>query len=91
MAPQRGIAAGMTRASGKRYRTVWAGSTGSLAVLIPLVRRVAPEQPDPVFSAWQGMAYTYDMFSGRAQLLSLENDRYPELRWTSLLDRFTGA
>lgn len=83
------IAAIMTRASGKRYRTLRVGGVGSLAVLIPLLRRAAPEKPNAVFPAWQGMQYTYDMFGGAVQLTPLDNDRYPEVRFTSMLDRFS--
>ena len=30
------------------------------------------------------MQYTRDMFSGRGKLHPLDNDRYPDLRWTSV-------
>lgn len=56
-----------------------------------MAKVVAAEKPDPIFPAWQGMQYTYDMFSGRPTLDPLDNDRYPDLRWISLLDRFTGG
>lgn len=85
------IAAAMTRASGSTYRTLRAGSVASLSMLIPLVKRVAPNKPNAIFPAWQGMQYTYDMFGGSVRLTPLDNDRYPEVRWTSLLDRFTGG
>lgn len=85
------IAATMTTASGTTYRTLRAGSVNGLRRLIPLVRRVASDKPDPVFPAWQGMQYTLDMFSGIVRLAPLDNDRYPGMRWTSLHDRFTGG
>lgn len=85
------IAATMTNASGKTYRTLRVGSVNGLRRLIPLVRRVAPNRPDPVFPAWQGMQYTLDMFSGSVRLAPLDNDRFPEIRWTSLYDRFTSG
>ncbi len=79
----RGIAQAMTSLTGKRYRNLWAGSIGSLGVLIRLARLVAP-QPDVTFSAWQGLQYVRDMFGGRAKLHPLDNERYPGLRWTSV-------
>ena len=85
------IAAVMTQATGSTYRTLWAGSVAALSLLIPLAKRVAPEKPNAVFPAWQGMQYTYDMFRGSVHLTPLDNDRYPELTWTSLLDRFIGG
>lgn len=81
----------MTQASGTAYRTLRAGSVRGLKVLIPVTKLVAAEKPDPIFPAWQGMQYTYDMFSGGARLDSLDNDRYPDLSWTSMLERFTSG
>ena len=90
-ATARDIARIMSEASGKAYRTFWVGSVGTLNAMIPVARLVAPEKPDAVFPAWQGMQYMLDMFSGAAKLQPLDNDRYPDLRWTSLLDRFTSG
>ncbi len=75
----------MTEVTSERYGTLWAGSIGSLGVLIRLARAVAP-QAGATFPAWQGMQYMRDMFSGRAKLEPVDNGRYPELRWTSVKD-----
>jgi hypothetical protein len=32
------------------------------------------------------MQYLHNMLSGQGQLLSLDNHRYPEVRWTSVRD-----
>lgn len=85
------IAATLTAASGTAYRTLRAGGVSGLGRIVPLVRRLAPGRPDPVFPAWQGMQYTLDMFSGVVRLTPLDNDRYPDLRWTSLHDRVAGG
>ncbi len=54
----------MTWASGTTYRTRWAGSVAFLGRgMAPLARRLAPERPDPVFPAWQGMQYMIEMSS----------------------------
>jgi nucleoside-diphosphate-sugar epimerase len=79
----RDIAVAMTRATGERYRTLWAGSIAMLGLTIRLTRLLVP-QPDFAFSAWQGMQYMRDQFSGRAKLTVLDNGRYPELTWTSV-------
>ena len=79
----RGLAAAMTEVTGERFRTLWVGSIGTLGAMIRVAKLVAP-QPDAAFPPWQGMQYTRDMFSGRAKLHPLDNDRYPELRWTSV-------
>lgn len=86
----RGIAQAMTEATGERYRTLWAGGIGSLGVLIRLAKIVAP-QPGAAFPPWQGMQYMRDMFSGRGNLHPLDNDRYPELRWTSVRKQFAAG
>ena len=79
----RDLAAVMGRVSGRPYRTLKAGSVGSLSVLIRVARLIAP-QSRAVFPPWQGMQYMRDMFSGDAQLSPLDNDRYAGLRWTSV-------
>ncbi|MEP6649432.1 MAG: NmrA family NAD(P)-binding protein [Lapillicoccus sp.] len=86
-ASAREIAALLTELHGHEFRPLWAGTVGSLAALARLTRLVAP-QPQVVFPAWQGMQYMQDMFSGEARLQPLDNDRYPDVRWTSLRERF---
>jgi nucleoside-diphosphate-sugar epimerase len=71
-----------------RYGTLWAGSLGMLSFMISMAQRFAPE-PGVTFPAWQGMQYMRDMFSGRGKLTPLDNDRYPELRWTSVHEQMT--
>jgi len=83
-----GMAATMPEASGTGDRTRRAGSVSGLPRLIPLVRRVAPNKPYPVFPAWQGMQYMLDMLSDAVRLAPPDNDRCAGLRWTSLHDRF---
>lgn len=87
----RDLADAMSQASGQPYRTQWVGTTGLLRGMIPAVKLLSKDKPDPVFPAWQGMQYSLDMFSGDARLSPLDNDRYPDLGWTSVLDRFTGG
>ncbi len=82
----KGLAAAMSDVTSERYRTLRAGSVGSLGVLIRVAKRVAPG-PGEAFPAWQGMQYMRDMFSGRGQLEPLDNDRYPELRWTPVREQ----
>ena len=71
----RDIAATMSEVSGERYRPLWAGSLGSLGIMIRIAKLIAP-QPDAPFPAWQGMQYMRDQFSGRVKLTSLDNARY---------------
>ncbi len=84
----RDIAQVMRNVSGKPYRTFRAGSVASLGILIRAAKLIAP-QPRAVFPPWQGMQYLRDMFSGQARLAPLDNDRYPDLRWTSTEERLS--
>jgi uncharacterized protein YbjT (DUF2867 family) len=79
----RDIATAMTAATGKPYAPLWAGSIGSLSLMISIAKRLAPGT-GAVFPPWQGMQYMRDQFSGRAKLVSLDNGRYPDLRWTTV-------
>lgn len=80
----------MTELSHHHYRALWMGNVAALAAMSRVARLAAP-QPSAVFPAWQGMAYMRDMFSGQARLSPLDNLRYPDLRWTSLHERFAGG
>lgn len=77
----RDIAKAMTAVTGVRYGLLWAGSLGMLSAMIGIAKVIAP-QPGAAFPAWQGMQYMRDQFSGRGQLTSLDDGRYPELQWT---------
>ena len=79
----RGLAAVAGEVTGERFGTIRAGGLGRLATLIGIVRRIAPARED-VFPPWQGMQYLHDMFGGLGKLSPLDNDRYPEVRWTSV-------
>ena len=81
----RDIAAVMSSVSGERYRPLWAGTLGTLGVMIRIAKLVAP-QPDAAFPPWQGMQYMRDQFSGRVRLTHIDNGRYPGVSWTSARD-----
>jgi uncharacterized protein YbjT (DUF2867 family) len=80
----------LTQTTGRHYRPLRAGSVGSLSLLIGLVRSLTPER-GAAFPVWQGMQYTRDMFEGRVRLTGLDNDRYADLSWTSVHDKFSGT
>ena len=84
----RELAGVMSEVTGEPYRTLHAGNLGVLGVMIGVAKRVAPQPGDP-FPAWQGMQYMRDMFSGKGKLTALNNDRYPELTWTSVREQLT--
>ncbi|KAF3761266.1 NAD(P)-binding protein [Cryphonectria parasitica EP155] len=78
------LIAGRARGGGP-YSTLWVGSAGFLEGAASFMRRfgIGGSEKD-VFPAWQGMQYTVNMFSGAGKLEPLDNDRYPELRWTKV-------
>jgi hypothetical protein len=84
----RGIAQAMTTATRQPYKVLWVGSIGILSGVIAMAKQFAPQAND-TFPAWQGMQYMRDQFSGRAQLSPLDTARYPDLRWTSVLQMMT--
>lgn len=81
----RGLASLLTEMSGTRYRLQWAGTLGTLGLMIRVARALQPSPGDP-FPPWQGMQYLHNMFGGRAVLSPVDNGRYPELRWTPVRD-----
>lgn len=54
--PVRDTAATLSDVSGARYRPLWAGSLGSLGLMIRIAKLVAP-QPKAAFPPWQGVHY----------------------------------
>ena len=70
-------------ATGQPFKLLRAGSLGFLATMIKITRTLMPA-PNDVFPPWQGMQYLHNMLSGQAKLPSLDNDRYPDVQWTSL-------
>lgn len=69
--------------TGQKFRLTWAGTLGTLGLMIRAMRLFMPATSDP-FPPWQGMQYTHNMFSGRGALSSLDNDRYPGMKWTQV-------
>ncbi len=81
----RGLVEIASQVTGRRFRLLRAGGLGRLKTLIKLTRAVLP-QSGALYPPWQGMQYMHDMFSGRAKLEPLDNERYPGMRWTGVRD-----
>lgn len=81
----RDIARTLTELTGTPFKLQWAGTTGTLSVMSKVVKRLS-KNPDETFPAWQGMQYFVSMFSGHAQLLHVDNDRYGTHTWTTVRD-----
>ena len=69
----------------ERFTLFRAGGLKRYEMLIKFTRFVFP-QKGAVYPPWQGMQYMYNMFSGSAKLEPLDNERYPDMRWTPVRD-----
>lgn len=75
---------------GTSYSTQWAGSTGFLGSASQFMRRYSiGGGENDVFPAWQGMQYMVAMYSGAGKCEPLDNDRYPEIKWTKVEEFLT--
>ena len=81
----RGLAGIASDVTGDRFRTFRGGGLRRLGALIAIMRALTSKS-DAVFPPWQGMQYLHNMFEGRAKLTPLDNDRYPDTRWTKVRD-----
>jgi len=81
----RGLAEVASEVTGRRFRLMRAGGLGRLGAIIKIARTLSP-QAGALYPPWQGMQYLQNMFSGRAVLAPLDNDRYPGMRWTTVRD-----
>ncbi|MCF2502650.1 NmrA family NAD(P)-binding protein [Dyadobacter sp. CY107] len=77
----RDIQSAATKVTGEEFGTLRAGSLEFLALMIKITRALSPKN-DEVFPPWQGMQYLHNMLSGKPKLSPLDNNRYPEIRWT---------
>ena len=81
----RGLVDVASEVTKEKFKLFRAGGLRRYEILIKLTRAVSP-QSSAVYPPWQGMQYMHNMFSGRAKLEPLDNDRYPGMRWTTVRD-----
>lgn len=80
-----------SRLKGREYTTFWTGGLGFLRLLISILKVVIGGVEDKVMTPWQGMQYLENMISGMGKLDPIDNDRYPELTWTTVEQALTEA
>ena len=68
--------------TGKPFKLLRAGRLSRLRTMIKIARRISPGDTE-LYPPWQGMQYMHNMFEGLAKLEPLDNDRYPDIRWTT--------
>ena len=74
-----------TEVSGEKFRLFRTGGPGMLSALIKIARTLAPAENE-IFPAWQGMQYMRNMIDERAKLNQVDNERYPDMHWTTVRD-----
>jgi hypothetical protein len=81
----RDIKAVVSEVTGNKYRLFRTGGPGLLSMIIKIARKVAPGEKE-LYPAWQGMQYMRNMIDERANLNLVDNERYPNMRWTTVKD-----
>ena len=80
-----GMVEAVSEVTGKGFRLLRAGGLGRLSILIKVTRAILFKSK-ALYPPWQGMQYVHNMFSGLAKLEPLDNDRYPDISWTTIKD-----
>lgn len=83
ISPNELVAAG-TEVKQQEFKLIPMGSMEDFSASNKRERAAHPEGEEEVFPSWQGKQYLYSMFS--VQNTSLDNERYPDIRWTSAID-----
>ena len=69
--------------SGERFELINGGTITELSDRISQRQRAANPEDRELYPDWQRMMYMRTMFSGSAEVGSLDNGRYPNLHWTT--------
>ncbi len=75
------LAAKATRLKGEAFKLIPMGSLASLSAHNKEARAANPQGEHELYPNWQGSQYMHSMFS--TQNNPLDNERYPELKWTA--------
>ncbi|HEY0108044.1 MAG TPA: NmrA family NAD(P)-binding protein [Fibrella sp.] len=86
----RGLQKAASEATGEKFGQLRIGGLGMLSVMIRIARTLFPKKED-VFPPWQGMQYLHNMLTGLPKLEPLDNDRYPDIRWTTVREVLSAA
>jgi hypothetical protein len=68
----------------RKFRFIPMGSLEDFAASNQKERSANPAGEEELYPSWQGKQYMHGMFS--VQNTSLDNDRYPDVHWTSAID-----
>jgi len=73
----------LTELTTKKYKIFRPGGIGRLNFLIRVTRFISPSKNE-LYPAWQGMQYMRDIMEGRIIFQKYDNDRYSDIKWTSV-------
>ncbi len=79
----RELATTMTDITATTFRLFRPGGLGLLGIITKIAKAIAPGKKE-LYPAWQGMQYMRDMLDERGKIDVYDNDRYPEMKWTSV-------
>lgn len=69
--------------TGDKFKLFRPGGITLLNLVIRLTRFFSPSKNE-LYPAWQGMQYMRDMMEGRIIFQEYSNDRYPNIKWTTV-------
>ena len=81
----RGLADVASEVKKEKFSLFRAGGLRRYETLIKITRQCSPKAKQ-LYPPWQGMQYLHNMFSGRAKLEPLDNDRYPGMHSPTVRD-----
>lgn len=73
----------LTELTNEKYKLFRPGGIGLLNVVIALTKLFSPSKKE-LYPAWLGMQYMRDMMEGRIVFQKYDNDRYSDIKWTSV-------
>lgn len=73
----------MSELSGQKYRLLKTGGLGLLSIIIKIAKLFSPSK-NQLYPAWQGMQYMRNMMDERSTLESTDNNRYSDMKWTTV-------
>jgi nucleoside-diphosphate-sugar epimerase len=79
----RELAATMSDITSTKFRLFRPGGLGLLGFITKIAKTIAPGKKE-LYPAWQGMQYMRDMLDERGKIDAYDNNRYPEMKWTSV-------
>lgn len=78
----------LTELTNQKYKIFRPGGIGLLNIIIKLTRLFSPSKNE-LYPAWQGMQYMRDMMEGMIVFQKYKNERYPNIKWTSVKEFLT--